>query len=283
MSTFGALILSVLVTVILLGGPYTLYALIKVLNAVWGGMKVQFVRLAVKDGSPALGLMVGWDEDSYENEILRVKVDYFELVRGGRSATFSYTFEGKAAKKRSFLLPLLLKADDMEMLTDQGTPGSVKRSFVHVEVETPAGETTRHKINKQKILDVMAGAPYVAPAELEVMPPKAPDDWALLTRIFPWKTAVAVAPGEAKAAAPKAPKAPGAPTLVDFIVTKVWIEPGCIVCDACENEAPQVFKVLADTCIVVENAPLDDGGSIQAAAEGCPVNVIKYDTKPKSA
>ena len=27
------------------------------------------------------------------------------------------------------------------------------------------------------------------------------------------------------------------------IITKVWIAPGCIVCDACENDCPEVFDV----------------------------------------
>ena len=60
------------------------------------------------------------------------------------------------------------------------------------------------------------------------------------------------------------------------IVTKVWIAPGCIVCDACENDCPEVFEVLEDTCIIrppAQNAeflqPLTP--SIIVAAEGCPV------------
>src|SRR5256884_2710956 len=68
------------------------------------------------------------------------------------------------------------------------------------------------------------------------------------------------------------------------IITKVWIAPGCIVCDACENDCPEVFEVLEDTCIIRPPAmnaeflrPLTP--SIIVAAEGCPVEVIKYDTK----
>lgn len=34
------------------------------------------------------------------------------------------------------------------------------------------------------------------------------------------------------------------------VVTKVWIAPGCIVCDSCENDCPEVFEVLEDTCII---------------------------------
>jgi ferredoxin len=62
----------------------------------------------------------------------------------------------------------------------------------------------------------------------------------------------------------------------NFVVAKVWIEPGCIVCNACEDIYKDVFEVLADTCIIRPNAPLDDGLRIQEAAEACPVEVIKF-------
>ncbi len=62
----------------------------------------------------------------------------------------------------------------------------------------------------------------------------------------------------------------------NFAVAKVWIEPGCIVCNACEDIYKDVFEVLADTCIIRPNAPLDDGLRMQEAAEACPVEVIKF-------
>ncbi|NOT77988.1 MAG: ferredoxin [Bacteriovoracaceae bacterium] len=67
-----------------------------------------------------------------------------------------------------------------------------------------------------------------------------------------------------------------APAAANYAVTKVWIEPGCIVCDACEAIAPLVFEVTDSTCIIRPGAPLDDGLKIQDAAEACPVEVIKY-------
>jgi len=67
------------------------------------------------------------------------------------------------------------------------------------------------------------------------------------------------------------------------VVVKVWIEEGCIVCDACETTCPEVFEVLENTCIVRPAAlnaeftrPLTD--TIVDAAVECPVDVIKYDT-----
>jgi ferredoxin len=62
----------------------------------------------------------------------------------------------------------------------------------------------------------------------------------------------------------------------NFSVSKVWIEDGCIVCDACEDIYEEVFEVTADSCIIRDGAPLDDGLKILEAAEACPVEVIKF-------
>jgi len=68
----------------------------------------------------------------------------------------------------------------------------------------------------------------------------------------------------------------GAAAVANFSVTKVWIEPGCIVCDACEGIFPEVFEVTDTTCLIRPGAPLNDGLKIQDAAEACPVEVIKF-------
>jgi cytochrome b6-f complex iron-sulfur subunit len=69
------------------------------------------------------------------------------------------------------------------------------------------------------------------------------------------------------------------------LAVKVWIEPGCIVCDACETTCPEVFHVTDDTCIVRPEAlnveftkPLTE--TIIEAAQECPVDVIKYELAP---
>ena len=70
-------------------------------------------------------------------------------------------------------------------------------------------------------------------------------------------------------------KKEGAPASA-FLVTKVWIEPGCIVCNACEGIIPEVFEVADESCFIRPNAPLDAGLKIKEAAEACPVGVIKF-------
>lgn len=284
------LIFALVVTVVILGGPFTLFAAIKILNGLWGLPKVSVAKLKTPSGNLP-GLIVSWDEESFPQEIYRVRVDTQELVRGGRSSSFSFTFADRAAKKRSFVIPMQIAGDDLALLTDAGGPNprALDRTFVSVEIETTDNQSTRIKLNKRAVRAALAGAEITPPKDMETLPPTAPDAWSLLTRVFPWRAAAlaaAAAPAAEAVAKPKAAKAAGAAApaaIADFVVTKVWIEPGCIVCDACENEAPEVFHVLPDTCVVRENAPLGNALSIKAAAEGCPVDVIKYTSVPKSA
>lgn len=65
-------------------------------------------------------------------------------------------------------------------------------------------------------------------------------------------------------------------TVENFPVAKVWIESGCIVCDACVDINPDVFEIVGDSCIIKGGAPLDNGISITEAAEACPVEIIKF-------
>ncbi len=68
-----------------------------------------------------------------------------------------------------------------------------------------------------------------------------------------------------------------APARENFTLKKVWIEPGCIVCNACEDIYPEVFDVQADNCVIRPGSPLDDGLRVEEAAEACPVEVIKFE------
>src|SRR5688500_13852994 len=133
------LILSIVVVALILGGPLTLYAIIKISSAQLGKVHPRLVRTNLKpeEGAP-LGVLVEWDEISFPEGINRVRLEYSELVRDGRSTSFSFTFEDRSAKKKSFLIPMKLKAEDLAMLTDQGLPHarrSVERSYLNVEVE----------------------------------------------------------------------------------------------------------------------------------------------------
>lgn len=65
--------------------------------------------------------------------------------------------------------------------------------------------------------------------------------------------------------------------LSDLTLGKVWIDPGCIVCNACEEICPEVFLVEEETCRVIDEADLALVKDILDAADACPVEVIKWE------
>lgn len=79
-------------------------------------------------------------------------------------------------------------------------------------------------------------------------------------------------------------------------IKSVWIEEGCIVCNACDAESPDVF-IVTDNSSEIRAEVRQDGvqdtnpghaplkvelgvsleAGIKAAAAGCPVEVIQYE------
>lgn len=122
--------------------------------------------------------------------------------------------------------------------------------------------TKKHKTEKVKPI-------YVAAPERSFIAGPLPKTGKVLKLATNPEFAAQFAGGSSEAASG------GATTVANYAVSKVWIEPGCIVCNACEGIFPEVFKV-TDNCVVLPNAPLDNGLKIQEAAEACPVEVIKF-------
>jgi ferredoxin len=66
-------------------------------------------------------------------------------------------------------------------------------------------------------------------------------------------------------------------------ISKVSIDADeCISCEACVDACPEVFEMNDDTCVVKAEAQNADfvkahGDAIIEAAEGCPVDAIKYE------
>ncbi len=63
-------------------------------------------------------------------------------------------------------------------------------------------------------------------------------------------------------------------------IKKVWIEPGCIVCNLSSDNCPAVFEVPADsnTAVVKQGADfVKHEAQIREAADACPVSVIKFE------
>ena len=62
-------------------------------------------------------------------------------------------------------------------------------------------------------------------------------------------------------------------------IIRVWIEEGCIACGMSENNCPEVFKVdeELDSSTVIKGVDFSlYEDQIKEAAEGCPVEVIRY-------
>jgi ferredoxin len=80
-------------------------------------------------------------------------------------------------------------------------------------------------------------------------------------------------------------------------IKSVWIEEGCIVCNACEASCPDVFRV-GDSSSLIKAGVRQDGkesenrdeksplkielqasleAGIEEAASGCPVEVIQFE------
>jgi ferredoxin len=63
-------------------------------------------------------------------------------------------------------------------------------------------------------------------------------------------------------------------------ITKVWIEDGCICCGMSSDTCPEVFEIPDDHDINVVKENVDFSQyeeEIKEAANGCPVDVIKYE------
>ena len=61
-------------------------------------------------------------------------------------------------------------------------------------------------------------------------------------------------------------------------ITKVWIEPGCIMCALSIDTCRAVFEDGIDSTVVKPDVDFTQHeAEIKEAAEGCPVEVIKYE------
>ena len=64
-------------------------------------------------------------------------------------------------------------------------------------------------------------------------------------------------------------------------ITRVWVEPGCVRCMLSEETCPEVFHIAEMGAEVRPGADfVKHDAAIRKAAEGCPVEVIKFEEKP---
>ena len=214
-----------------------------------------------------------------------VKLRLFNPFGSPTQAEVSQKFE---AKKSSFALEVDMGPGLIELLGAKG----FEKSMVQIELSsTRDGVTFQFDMKgpkfKKMVIDSLESVENFTKRNKldEVRISKPPIDIPIRSFIadtVPGKGAqLAIATNPAFAAqfagtGAAAGAAPAAEAVANFAVLKVWIEPGCIVCNACEDIYPEVFDVTADTCLIRPGAPLDNGLKIQESAEACPVEVIKY-------
>jgi ferredoxin len=237
-------------------------------------------------GSNGFAFALEWNDGKEPCKFDRVNVRLFNPFGKPTQIEASKDFEAKAT---SFAIDLELAPNFEKILNAQG----IENATVQIELYASKEGTCyqyEYKANrfKELLLDAPATADVygkkfvkkVSPslAEYGVVPQKS-----MIADTVPGKgpqLKIATNPsfaGEFQGAgSADAGAAASGATLAPFAVTKVWIEPGCIVCNACENIYPEVFEVKSDTCIIRPGAPLDLGLKIKEAAEACPVEVIKF-------
>ena len=70
-------------------------------------------------------------------------------------------------------------------------------------------------------------------------------------------------------------------------IKKLWIEEGCIACELCVDNAPEIFEMKDDECSAIK--PDAEGlfasltEEIIEAAGDCPVEVIKWEEEAEEA
>ena len=249
----------------------------------FGKPKLTFLRATKEGNSFAMGFK--WNAAKEPARIDLIKIRLFNPFGSPTQVEVSASFDSISS---SFAKEVNMGPDFIKLLGAQG----FEKSVVQVEVSSSKdGVSFQFDMKGPKFKQMMLSSKdtvdeFIAKNKLNVVKvSKSPID--IPVRSFIADTVPGKGPMLKLATNPafasefsSAPAAGGSAATVaavaNFNILKVWIEPGCIVCNACEDIYPQVFEVKADTCIIRPTPPLDDGLKIQEAAEACPVEVIKF-------
>ena len=256
------------------------------LSLLSGALNFLFVRpkieiLKSKFGASGFAFSFVWDQNAEPFKFDRLKIQVFNPFGTPTQMEITREFEGSG---NDFARDLDLGAKFIDLISIKGLDSAT----VEIEVASSNDSITHHismKGNtflskyKSAILTVdEANNKFSAPAEKArfeipertfISPPLPKTGKALKIATNPEFAAQFAGVGTSGDTG-------GSVAVANFSVTKVWIEPGWIVCDACEGIFPEVFEVTDTTCLIRPGAPLNDGLKIQDAAEACPVEVIKF-------
>ena len=247
--------------------------------------KPKLTILKSTKGANGFAFAFEWDNGKEPARFDRIKVRLFNPFGSPTQIDASKDFE---AKSSSFAMDVDLAPLFQNILEANG----LDKSLVQIEVySSKDGVSFQFEYKGMKFKEMFLNGPKTADQYSQKWAKKENPHLAKFG-VAPAKSMIAdTVPGKgpqlkiatnpvfaadfAAAGAGAAPAAGGA-SAQEFSVTKVWIEAGCIVCNACENIYPEVFEVKADTCVIRPEAPLDHGLKIKEAAEACPVEIIKF-------
>lgn len=278
-TTYIAMIVAILMGIGLLAGIAALSLLSGALNFLFVKPKVEILKSALGDSGFAFTFK--WDQDAEPVKFDRVRLHLFNPFGSPTEIDITREFDGSENDFARDVdmgeqLKKLLKATSLDKATIEIEVTASRDNVTHKQTMKADQFVAKRNEATQTVEDVAAKfivtkekPRFEIPERTFISPPlpKTAKQLKMATNpMFAGEFAGAAAGGGAAAG----------PAVENFSVSKVWIEPGCIVCDACEAIFPEVFEVTDSTCIIRPGAPLNDGLKVQEAAEACPVEVIKF-------
>lgn len=275
-TTFMAMGVALILAIGLVVNIGVLSLLSGALHFLFGRPKVDFLKSEL--GSSGFAFAFKWDSSREPAKFNKIRLRLFNPFGSPTQVDISKEFDGETSDfARDFDLgnpyKQILSAKGFEDALLQIELSSVDGVTHQVEMKgrdflakRAKAEMTASEFN-EKYKVVKEKPKFSIPDRTFIAPPLPKSGKALK---------LATNPEFAGSFAGAADAGAGAQAVQNFAVSKVWIEPGCIVCNACEGIYPEVFEVTDTTCLIRPGAPLDDGLKIQESAEACPVEVIKF-------
>lgn len=275
-SVFIALAIAVVLTLGLVVQVFIVNLLLGTFEFLLG--KPRFEVLKTKNGLSGFAFGINWNEDKEPAVLDIIRLKLFNPFGSPTHFDLTRSFDGK---DKPFGLDIDLGPEFENFINTVNN----KNGSLLIEVsDSRSGINFQFNMSAKKFINLRKTARYFADEFTEKFETKSPVIYystpkrSFIAEPLPEtgkKLKLATNPEFAGEFAGVAAGG-GGEAVANYAVSKVWIEPGCIVCDACETIYPEVFEVLEKTCIIRPGAPLTDGLKIQEAAEACPVEVIKF-------
>lgn len=277
-TTYIAMIVAILMGIGLLVGIGALSLLSGALNFLFVKAKIELLRSV--HGDQGLAFTLKWDQDAEPVTFNRIRIHLYnpfgtptevDITREFDGADFDFARDIDMGEKFKNILTAtsLDKATlEIEVLATRESVTQKISMKGNVFLEKRNAATLTVDDVAEKFVVKKSTPKFEIPERSFISPPlpKTAKQLKMASNpMFAGDFAGATAGGAA-----------AGPAVENFSISKVWIEPGCIVCDACEAIFPEVFEVTDSTCIIRPGAPLNDGLRIQESAEACPVEVIKF-------